>query len=239
MKQVTLAIVGTDTGVGKTLVAAALAAAHAPSKRVRILKPAETGCPPPDLIPQDGSFLLRAAHSPQDLPSAVPYRYALPASPLAASLEAPPPPDLQTILRHAHHLAEEADLLLLEGAGGLLVPFGPDWTFADLLQELRPEVLVVARAGLGTMNHTLLTVEALVARGLHPLAVLLNQTSPTPGPEEPSTPRVLARFLPCPLLGPIPYLPPDTLSSPSAIAAQLRPILGYLPAPWSPPPCFT
>ncbi|WP_285665419.1 dethiobiotin synthase [Actinorhabdospora filicis] len=150
-------VTGTDTGVGKTVVTAAIAAAAlAKGLRVAVLKPAQTG---DDDDARDIARLSGAAT--RTLVS-----YPDPLAPYTAARVAGLP-----ALRMADVVAEagrtEADLLLVEGAGGLLVQLGEDgWTAADLCAALAAEPVVVARAALGTLNHTALTLEALERRGL-------------------------------------------------------------------------
>ena len=156
-------VTGTDTGVGKTIVAAAIAAAATQSgQRVAVLKPAQTG------DDDDAGTVTRLAR-----PAAVSClaHYPDPLAPLAAAGVADLPPlPMHEVIGAATQLAEHHDLVLLEGAGGLLVPMGltsgRPWTVADLAVALGTPALVVVRAGLGTLNHTALTVEALHRRGI-------------------------------------------------------------------------
>jgi dethiobiotin synthetase len=207
----TLFVTGTDTGVGKTTVSAALLAAWRRSgRRVAPLKPIETGCDgvPPDLVPAD-ALRLAAAAGLADTPVDVlcPNRYALPASPEAASRAEGRPVDLDAIDRAHARLAAGADLVLVEGAGGLLVPIAPGVLMADLAARLGATLLLVARASLGTINHTLLTVEAARRRGLAVAGVILNRTASLPGPDEPTNAEAIARHGGVEVLGTLPHLP--------------------------------
>jgi dethiobiotin synthetase len=159
-----LVVTGTGTGVGKTVVTAAVAAlARGRGERVAVLKPAQTGVgrdEPGDLaevarlVP--GITPCEIRHYPEPLaPATAARRAGLPPVTPAEAAEA------------AQKLAADHDLVLVEGAGGLLVRFTDDGgTLADTAAELAAPVLVVATAGLGTLNHTALTVEALRTRGL-------------------------------------------------------------------------
>jgi dethiobiotin synthetase len=166
----TLVVTGTGTGVGKTVVTAALAAlALARGERVAVVKPAQTGAAPGE--PGDLAEISRlsgaaATHELARFPAAL--------SPEAAARDAGLPPlDLAAAARTVAGLAGTASLVLVEGAGGLLVRYHPDGsTLASLAERLGASVLVVTGAGLGTLNHTALTLEALAARGL-PLAGLV------------------------------------------------------------------
>lgn len=155
---------GTDTGVGKTIVTAAIAAAAtATGVRVAVLKPAQTGGD------DDAGTVARLA-APATVKTLA--RYPDPLAPLAAARVAELAPlGLDHAVAAARDLSADHDLVLIEGAGGLLVQLGVSaggrpWTVADLASAVEAPVVVVARAGLGTLNHTALTMEALRARAL-------------------------------------------------------------------------
>jgi dethiobiotin synthetase len=157
---------GTDTGVGKTVVTAGMAAAAmALGKRVGVLKPAESGIAPDSGMESDIEAVLRLA-GPAGARTLASYPDAL--APLAAAEEAGAVPLAIGDVIEAVRVSEDSyDLVLVEGAGGLLVPMGEGgWTVADLAVALRCPVAVVCRADLGTLNHTALTLEALVHRGV-------------------------------------------------------------------------
>jgi dethiobiotin synthetase len=113
---------------------------------------------------------------------------------------------LSRILDAARALAARHAALLVEGAGGLLTPLTERETYADLAVALRLPVLVVARAGLGTVNHTALTVEALRARGLAVVGVVLNRTSASGDPSEPHNAAEIERLARTPVLAALPFL---------------------------------
>ena len=184
-------VTGTGTEVGKTVVAAVLArTAHAAGARVAVFKPALSGLDEYPLRPEiwdcaadlpDHVLLRLASGSAQGDDEIAPYRFGPPVSPhLGAELAGEPiDPDL---LRGAALAATEAsDLLICEGVGGFLVPLGHGYLVRDLARDLGMPVLIVASPGLGTINHTLLTVEAVRAAGLEVQKVVLN-----PWPDEPS-----------------------------------------------------
>jgi dethiobiotin synthetase len=167
-------ITGTDTDVGKTIVTSAIAAsAQAAGLRVAVVKPGQTGTA--DGGPTDADLVNRLAgpHTVRTLAS-----YPDPLAPLAAArVAALPPLELYAVVDAVRAEAESHDLVLVEGAGGLLVPMGvrpsgDPWTFADLAVTLGVGTIVVTRAGLGTLNHTALTLEALARRGV-PAGVVL------------------------------------------------------------------
>ncbi|GIG70661.1 dethiobiotin synthetase [Phytomonospora endophytica] len=153
-----LIVTGTDTGVGKTVVTAAVAAAAAAvGLEVAVLKPAQSGG-------DDDAATVTRLSGVTDSHALVSFPDAL--SPLAAARASGAPPLPMTDVIKAVYGCT-ADVLLIEGAGGLLVQMGErGWTIADLCAALQASAIVVARAGLGTLNHTALTLEALDARGI-------------------------------------------------------------------------
>lgn len=174
-------VTGTDTGAGKTVVAAAIAAAlRAAGERVAAFKPVVTGTdePPDPRWPPDDELLALAAGT---SPGAVtPARFGPAVSPhLAAELAGTvlEPADL---LAAARASASAADVIVAEGVGGLLVPLTLGYSVRDLATDLGLPLVVAARPGLGTISHTLLTVEAARSAGLEVRAVVM-----TPWPEQP------------------------------------------------------
>jgi dethiobiotin synthetase len=159
-----MVVTGTDTGVGKTIVTAALAAAAtAAGLRVAVVKPAQTG------DDNDAGTVTRLANPTTTTTLA---SFPDPLAPLAAARVAGMDPlDLFAITDTVKEIAAGHDLTLVEGAGGLLVPLGlrpsgQAWTIADMTVALDAPAVVVSRAGLGTLNHTALTLEALERRGI-------------------------------------------------------------------------
>jgi dethiobiotin synthetase len=178
-----LFITGTDTACGKTRVACALArAARGSGHRVRVLKPIETGCERVDGEPRalDALALARAAEDRSPLAEICPYPLQLAAAPEVAARAEGIEIDLGRIEKCVERARSEADLLLVEGAGGLRVPIRPGLDMADLARRLDLPLLVVARAALGTINHTRLTLEAAERRGLALLGVVISHTGPDP-----------------------------------------------------------
>ncbi|HZS38573.1 MAG TPA: dethiobiotin synthase [Polyangia bacterium] len=181
-------VTGTDTGVGKTTVACALLAAFARRGRVvAAMKPCETGGG------DDAQNLAAATGRALDGALVCPYRFPLPASPEVAAAEAGATVELAPIRDAFARLTCDAELALVEGAGGLLVPLGGGRNMADLAAALELPLLIVARASLGTVNHTLLTVEAARRRNLRVAGVILSRAADTAGPDEPSNPLAIAR----------------------------------------------
>lgn len=170
---------GTDTDCGKTRVGCALARGlRAAGLRVRVLKPVETGCAERggSLAPADALALAAAAGDDAPLERLCPYPLRLAAAPEVAARSAGIELDPQRIAAALDRARADADAVLVEGAGGLLVPLGPELDMAGLARRLALPVIVVARARLGTLNHTLLTLEAAAARGLDVVGVALSHT---------------------------------------------------------------
>lgn len=167
-------VTGTDTDVGKTVVTAAItAAAQAAGLRVAVLKPGQTGTATGGPSDIDTVTRLAAPLTARTLVS-----YPDPLAPLAAARVASAEPlELYTVVDEVRAEADKHDLVLVEGAGGLLVPMGlrpsgDAWTVADLAVAIGAPAVVVTRAGLGTLNHTALTLEALERRAV-PAGVVL------------------------------------------------------------------
>ncbi|MEZ5213038.1 dethiobiotin synthase [Gordonia sp. (in: high G+C Gram-positive bacteria)] len=155
-----LVVTGTSTDVGKTITVAALAAAAAADGlRVAVCKPAQTGVAPGE----DGDLAVVTALA-GELPTAEIARYPEPLAPETAARRAGLPYlRLDEVCETVEHLRREADLVLVEGAGGILVRLAPDLTLLDVARALDAPVVVVTDPGLGTLNHSELTVDALRA----------------------------------------------------------------------------
>lgn len=176
-----LFVTGTGTGVGKTIVSAALLATMRDAgEQVRAYKPVVTGlAEPPGTWPPDHELLALAAGM---IPEQVaPLRFGPAVSPHLASSLADEPIDAVRLVEHARGTAGAGETLIVEGVGGLLVPLADNFTVRDLAVELALPLLIAASPGLGTINHTLLTIEAARAAKLDVAAVVL-----TPWPNEPS-----------------------------------------------------
>jgi len=206
-----LFVTGTDTGVGKTVVSCALVAAFARrGRRVAVMKPCETGGG------DDAQRLIAASGRSLPLDDVSPYRFPLPASPEVAAQTANARIELATIRAAYDRLTADAQLTLVEGAGGILVPLTPELAMVDLAAALALPVLIVARPSLGTVNHTLLTIEAARRRSVRVLGVVFSRTAEPAGPDEPTNPAAIARHGEVPIFGTLPRvaaLDPATLAS--------------------------
>ncbi|MFZ5470901.1 MAG: dethiobiotin synthase [Myxococcota bacterium] len=175
-----LFVTATDTGVGKTEAACALLSLLAEAgERPAPFKPYESGCA--DLArPPDALALQAAAGSDLPLERVCPHRFTAPLAPGVAARRLGEEPDFEKTL--AAFRSFEGRSLVVEGAGGLFVPIDSQRDVIDLIEALRLPVLLVARAGLGTLNHTALSLEALAHRRIEVRAVLLSKSSLTPLP---------------------------------------------------------
>jgi dethiobiotin synthetase len=204
-----LFVTGTDTGVGKTEVACALVgAARAAGLDVGAMKPAQSGVAAGEV--GDAERLRQAAGGTDPLELVCPYRFAPPLAPGVAARLAGVEISLRRLVEVAETLAARHAALVVEGAGGLLVPLTPHQTYADLAVALRLPVLVVARAGLGTVNHAALTLEALRSRGLAVAGVVLNRTGPDDDPSVPYNAAEIERLTGARVLATLPHVPDIT-----------------------------
>jgi dethiobiotin synthetase len=207
-----LFITGTDTDVGKTYVAALIAKSlHAAGHRVGVYKPTASGCrrvlnsrlslresselpqserrqsDSSDLISDDALALWQAAGRPDTLDRVCPQRFEAPLAPHLAARAEGREIDRLLLRDGLNYWRERSDIILVEGAGGLLAPIDDDETFAELVRDFGFPLVIVAKNALGTINHTLLTLHA--ARTIHgglPVAgIILNQLSP-PNANDPS-----------------------------------------------------
>jgi dethiobiotin synthetase len=204
-------VTGTDTGAGKSIVAASMCAALAArGERVAAYKPVVTGLDEaPGAFLPDHELLAYAGGGRQSPAEVAPYAYGPPLSPHYAAELAGETIEPTRLLAAARRAAAGADVLVAEGVGGLLVPITPGYLVRDLARDLALPLLVAARTGLGTINHTLLTVEAARAVGLAVTAIVM-----TPWPAEPAPIEVSNRATVEQLAGaPVSGLPPADLST--------------------------
>jgi dethiobiotin synthetase len=212
-------VTGTSTGVGKTAVAAALARIlRRRGVDVGVMKPAATGVPP-----DEDADLLRAAAGVDDpLVLVSPIRFAEPLAPAVAASRAGVAVDPGAIRAAFATLAGRHRFLVVEGVGGLLVPLARKWNVADLSRDLALPLLLVAPAGLGTLNHVALTLEAAAARSLRVLGiVLVREREGDPDLAERTNPAALAGPGGPPVLGTMGRLPAAAARDPDALADAL------------------
>jgi dethiobiotin synthetase len=221
-----LVVTGTGTGVGKTIVTAALAAlAVDRGASIAVVKPAQTGLQPDEAGDLDDVRRLSGA---DDLHEFV--RYPDPLSPAAASRRSGIAPlDLRDAARRISDLAEDRRLVLVEGAGGLLVRFDEEgWTLADLAVALGAPAVVVSSAGLGSLNTAALTLEAMAHRGVELAGLVIGEWPASPDLASRSNVRDLETLAARPLAGALPEraggLPADTFLE--LARSSLSPVFG-------------
>lgn len=205
-------ITGTDTGVGKTLITAALARRCAErGRRVGVMKPIETGVDAQNGGTSDARRLMQAARSTVTIDQVSPYRLTRPLAPLSAAEAEGRHIEMERIAASYRELAQGHDLMLVEGAGGVLVPLTPERDNRDLMLELGLPVVVVGLSHLGGINQARMTIEVLRAAGLRVLALVLNRTTPAADEltreQEHSTVDCLRRTVGLPICGPLPFCP--------------------------------
>jgi dethiobiotin synthetase len=215
-------ITGTDTGVGKTVIAGALILImrHL-GFRVCGMKPIETGCMRTGslerraeskikntlLMPADGMFLKEIADTDNSIDLITPVRFENPLAPFPASEIEGIPVDVGKIKEIYAKLSKKYDAVVVEGIGGLLVPLRRDYFVLDLARYFGLPVIIVSRPGLGTINHTMLTVHYGMKEGLAIAGIVINFSQP---PEktlaEETNPEVIRQISPVPILGIFPHL---------------------------------
>ena len=203
-------VTGTDTGAGKSVVAAAICAALAAcGEPIAAFKPVVTGLDdPPGEWPHDHVLLARAAGGRQTPEEVAPYRFGPPVSPHYAAELAGETIEPARILSAARRY----ELLVCEGVGGLMVPITTGYLVRDLAVDLGLPVVIAGRAGLGTINHTLLTVEAARAAGLTVAGVVVTPWPTEPEPIERSNRETIERLAGVPVHG-LPPTDPDSLAA--------------------------
>jgi dethiobiotin synthetase len=213
-------VTGTDTGVGKTTIAVALTRLCSRRGGVPIpYKPVETGCAPE---PEDARRLWEAARRPIPLGDVCPFPLALPAAPAAAATAAGIRLDVAQLVRHAFEIATHGTFLIVEGAGGLLVPYSGHYTNADIASRLQLSVLVVARTALGTINHVALTLSELSQRRLPIAGVVLVRSGIEIEPHEAMNAQLIEQVSGVAPLGILPRLTDADARDPDRLADALE-----------------
>jgi len=200
-------ITGTDTGVGKTCIGAALARLlKNRGVNVGVMKPIESGVADIHQLGEDGALLAWAAGSNDPAEQITPYRLQHPVAPaVAASKEQVR--IIPGLLREAFDtLAARHDFMIVEGAGGLMTPLAGGHLVADLARSLQLPLLLVAGLKLGTLNHTLLTLTAAATHDLNVAGYILNGMPEAPGLAEESAPHTMASLTAADLLAVTPQI---------------------------------
>jgi dethiobiotin synthetase len=201
-------ITGTDTGVGKTFFACSLAALLKESGyKVGVMKPAETGCDQGNgrLMPQDAAALKEASGCELPLETICPYQLREPLAPTVAAEREGVRIDIDRLMHVYDDISTAYDITIVEGAGGILVPVLPSYTYADLARVLKLPLIVVAANKLGMINHLLLTLEHASCKGLNVLGYVLNQIESHPSLAAETNRETLASLTGVPCIGELPY----------------------------------
>jgi dethiobiotin synthetase len=203
-------ITGTDTGVGKTVITAAfIKAVNILGFKACGMKPIETGCVRQGnvLVPSDGMFIKAIARMEESIKYVSPCCFENPLAPLPASEIEGLSVDLGNIKKAYRDLSKNYKVFIVEGIGGLLVPIKRDYFVVDLARDFGLPIIVVSRPGLGTLNHTMLTVNYAIKEGLNLAGIVINYSYPSQDTiAEETNPDILKQISPVPVIGIFPYL---------------------------------
>jgi len=215
-----LFIIGTDTGVGKTFMAALLASYWKKQKHynVGVMKPFESGSPAPGYTTDREQLWEAAGKTGALAPEICPYPFSEPLAPMQAAEKIGQKINPKTVLNAFQTIENGHDCIIVEGCGGLMVPLSPqdyDFTVEFLVKNFALPILLVARLGLGTLNHTLLTLSRCETIGLPVLGVIMNE-SDFPIAEDPSRElnfRTLQKLTQVPIWGPFQHFAKEISAS--------------------------
>ncbi|MBI5416882.1 dethiobiotin synthase [Candidatus Poribacteria bacterium] len=210
-------ITGTDTGVGKTIVAAGIARALKNlGLNVGVMKPVATGAikSGKNLISEDALFLKDSIRSDEPLSIINPIIYHPPLAPYTAAEKSGVKVDLKKIKKTYNYLKKKYNFVIVEGIGGIMVPLANNYMVADMIKEMSLPVVIVSRPGLGTINHTLLTLECAKKYNLDIKGVIYNYTEPLKKTISIKTnPNIIKKISNVEFLGAIPYIDPKKINS--------------------------
>lgn len=201
-------ITGTDTGVGKTIVTACLANLFK-NQNVGVMKPIETGVDPEcsSSSNSDAKFLMEITGVQDPLEDVSPYRLKSPASPYQAARIEGKVIDPERILERFRTLQSKHSMMLVEGIGGLMVPIAQRYKVTDLALQMGLSLIIVSRVQVGTLNHTLMTINAAQQQGLKIKGVILNPAYEGElEPIEAEQGKLIEEFSGIPILGTCPYI---------------------------------
>jgi len=197
-------VTGTDTGVGKTIVTAAIAwNLIQAGRKVAVMKPVQTGT----IIsgPTDIEFVQKVLGPDSSLDVSCPYMFPDPVAPLVASMLSGERIDVRSIEDSYSKLADQNDTVIVEGAGGLQVPILEDYFMSDLAMDLNIPILIVTRPNLGTLNHTFLTLESAKRKGLDVAGIVISNYPWDPGIPEQTNPELIISMTGVNILGILPH----------------------------------
>lgn len=215
-------ITGTDTGVGKTYFAAALARFLTDRElRVGVMKPVESGVENPGNEGADAALLRWASGCTSSIGLVAPYRLKAPLAPSVAATREKVFIDFGHMAEAAVTLADEHDFVIVEGAGGLMAPLAGGLLVADLARQMGFPLLTVCRPGLGTVNHTLLTLFASRTMDLPMAGFVINRMPENPGDAEKTAPHTLSSLTSCDLLGVLPEVPGEAQAQVELLAKEI------------------
>ncbi|MCR8642055.1 dethiobiotin synthase [Paenibacillus sp. N1-5-1-14] len=229
-------ITGTDTEVGKTVVTAGLALLlKARGYKVAVIKPVQSGHLAND--PSGDAMRLKTMSLSEELiENIVGYSFEQPLAPVLAAERSGVVIDPASLLDMVNRASVDRDVVLVEGAGGFMVPMGADWTIADLAKQLNFPVLIVARPTLGTVNHTVLTAMAIRQNGLEPLGVVLNSISSitVSGDDVVCNIRMIETYGDLTVMGWLPYIGTESKATPEQLfdvihkQVDISPLIEYI-----------
>lgn len=203
MKSNGLFITGTDTNVGKTFVGCGLVKALVKKGwDIGVMKPISTG---EKNFSADAEKLMKAARTIDNKEIINPYCFPIPAAPLVSARCAKTTISISKILSIYHILKKSHDFLLIEGAGGLLVPITKKLTMADLAKKMNLPLLIIARGSLGTINHTLLTISYAQTQRIPIFGIIINHIEPVRTIAQKTAAEIIQQFTTVPVLGEIAY----------------------------------
>ncbi|WP_442600831.1 dethiobiotin synthase [Paenibacillus sp. KN14-4R] len=227
-------ITGTDTDVGKTVITAGIALAlKAIGYKVAVMKPVQSGHLAHDPA-GDGMRLKTLSQSEAPIEDIVGYSFERPVAPGLAAQLAETEIERAYLMDMLDRISVDYDVVLVEGAGGLMVPMGEDWTVADLAQEMKFPVVIVAKPDLGTVNHTALTVMAARQYEIEILGAILNSSSTVEVSLEDvhHNSRMIESFSDVPVMGWVPWLgtevTPEELVNVINDKIDMGPIVQYI-----------
>ncbi len=203
-------ITGTDTGVGKTIIAGAVTMVlKSLGLETGVMKPVESGCTRRgnSLLPHDGMLLKRISHAEDPISDISPSLFENPLAPLAAAGIENRDVDLLLVKEAFARMSAKYDALVVEGIGGLMVPLKKDYYVLDLARDFGLPLIITARPGLGTINHTILTVNTALKEGLKVAGVVINYVhSPENDLAEKTNLNLLSSLLPVRIAGVFPHI---------------------------------
>ncbi len=208
-------ITATDTGVGKTIISCMIVRALIlKGYKTAVMKPFETGCLKQgnELLPFDGMFLREIANIDEPIDIITPLRFELPLSPLAASGLEKKTIDIKKVFQSYEYLKTKYDFIVVEGAGGILVPITIEHDsqalfMSDIIKRLGLPIIIVSRPTLGTINHTLLTVNHAISQHIDIVGVIINYSKPHGADiSEETNPDIIEKLSKAPVLGITPYI---------------------------------